>query len=83
METSGQEVTSSTEIDAPIQKVWEALTTPSLIKTWFLGVDTETDWKVGSSIVHRGVYEGKPKVDNCEILTFETPTLLAPSLWNA
>lgn len=82
MHTNVQEITSSTEIDAPIEKVWEALTTPSLIKKWFLGVDTETDWKVGSSIVHRGEYEGKPYVDSGEILTFEPPTLLEHSHWS-
>ncbi len=82
MGTIEQEVTSSTEIDAPVEKVWEALTTPSLIKKWFLGVDTETDWNVGSSIVHRGEYQGKPYVDTGEILTFEPPTLLEHSHWS-
>ncbi|MBA2559828.1 MAG: SRPBCC domain-containing protein [Propionibacteriales bacterium] len=82
MQTNVQEITSSTEIDAPLEEVWEALTTPSLIKKWFLGVDTETDWKVGSSIVHRGEYEGKPYVDTGEILAFEPPTLLEHSHWS-
>jgi len=45
---------SSITVDAPIEKVWRALTTPELIKTWFFGVDTESDWEAGSSIVHRG-----------------------------
>jgi uncharacterized protein YndB with AHSA1/START domain len=36
---------SSVAINAPSGKVWEALTTPSIIKKWFLGVNTMTDWK--------------------------------------
>jgi uncharacterized protein YndB with AHSA1/START domain len=51
---------ASVTIEAPADEVWKALTTPALIKRWFFGVDTETDWKVGSPIVHRGEYQGKP-----------------------
>jgi uncharacterized protein YndB with AHSA1/START domain len=47
-------LTSSITIDAPIEEVWRAVTTPALIKQWFFGVDTETDWNVGSPLVHRG-----------------------------
>jgi hypothetical protein len=32
------------------------------------GVDTETDWKVGSPLVHRGVYQGRPYQDKGEII---------------
>jgi uncharacterized protein YndB with AHSA1/START domain len=54
---------SSITIDAPVEKVWRALTTPELIKTWFFGVDTESDWESGSSLVHRGEWQGKPYED--------------------
>ena len=30
--------TSSITIDAPIDEVWKAITTPELIKQWFFGV---------------------------------------------
>jgi uncharacterized protein YndB with AHSA1/START domain len=72
----------SVTIDAPIGKVWEALTTPELIKRWFLGVDTETDWRVGSPIVHRGEYLGKPYEDRGEILEIEPPRRLVHSHWS-
>jgi uncharacterized protein YndB with AHSA1/START domain len=74
-------VTSIT-IDAPPEEVWRALTTPALIKRWFFGVDTETDWEVGSPIVHRGEWQGKPYVDKGEILAYEPPTLLAHTHWS-
>ena len=35
---------SSITIGAPIDEVWKAITTPELIKQWFFGVDTESDW---------------------------------------
>lgn len=72
----------SITIDAPIASVWEALTTPETIKRWFFGVDTETDWKVGSPIVHRGEYQGKPYEDKGEILEIDPPRRLVHSHWS-
>jgi uncharacterized protein YndB with AHSA1/START domain len=69
-------------INAPIAKVWEALTRPELIKEWFFGVDTETDWKPGSPIIHRGEYQGRPYEDRGTILEIEPPRLLAHSHWS-
>jgi uncharacterized protein YndB with AHSA1/START domain len=48
-----------------------ALTTPELIKQWFFGVDTETDWKVGSPILHTGKYQGRPYEHKGNILEIE------------
>lgn len=72
----------SISINAPIHQVWEALTTPELIKRWFFGVDTETDWRVGSPIVHKGEYQGKPYEDKGTILQIEPPRLLVHSHWS-
>ena len=72
----------SITIDAPIEKVWEAVTTPELIKRWFFGVDTETDWKEGSPIVHRGEYQGRPYEDKGTILQIDPPRLLVHSHWS-
>ena len=73
---------SSITIDAPVEKVWRALTTPELIKTWFFGVDTESDWESGSSLVHRGEWQGKPYEDRGEILKSDPPTLLVHTHWS-
>ena len=75
-------LTSSITIDAPIEDVWRAVTTPAVIKQWFFGVDTETDWQVGSSLVHRGEYQGKPYEDKGEILQFDPPKLLVHTHWS-
>lgn len=73
---------SSITINASGERVWEALTTPGLIKQWFFGVDTETDWNVGSPIVHRGEYQGKPYEDKGVITRFEPPRLFEHTHWS-
>ena len=73
---------SSITIDAPIEKVWRALTTPELIKQWFFGVDTESDWEAGSPLVHRGEWQGKPYEDRGEILKIDPPRLLVHDHWS-
>jgi len=73
---------SSITIDAPVDKVWRALTTPELIKQWFFGVDTESDWEAGSPLVHRGEWQGKPYEDRGEILKIDPPRLLVHTHWS-
>jgi uncharacterized protein YndB with AHSA1/START domain len=46
-------------INAPIKKVWAALTEPHIVKQWQYGSDLITDWKVGSAIRFRAEWEGK------------------------
>lgn len=74
---------TSIMIDAPVPKVWLALTTPELIKEWFFGVDTETDWTEGSSIVHRGLYEGHPYEDKGTITNIVPGRLLVHTHWSS
>ena len=74
--------TSSITIDAPIDEVWKAITTPELIKQWFFGVDTESDWSPGSPLIHRGEWQGKPYVDKGVILRIEPPTVLVHTHWS-
>ncbi|HSH65880.1 MAG TPA: SRPBCC family protein [Bacteroidia bacterium] len=59
---------SSIVINAPVYKVWNALTQPELIKKYLLGANTETDWKVGSPIRFTGEYQGKKYIDKGTIL---------------
>jgi len=69
-------------IHAPAERVWEALVTPAILKQWFFGVDTETDWKVGSRLVHRAPMAGKAYEDKGVVLAFEPPRLLSHSHWS-
>ena len=73
---------ASIAIDAPIDDVWAAVTTPDQIEKWFFGVKTESDWEVGSSLVHRGEWQGKHYVDKGEILRIDPPKLLVHTHWS-
>ena len=73
---------ASVTIEAPTHEVWKALTTPALIKRWFFGVDTQTDWQVGSPIVHRGEYQGMPYEDMGTIERLEPGRLLVHTHWS-
>ena len=73
---------ASIVIDAPIDDVWAAITTPDTIEKWFFGVRTESDREVGSSLVHRGEWQGKPYEDKGEIVRIDPPKLLVHTHWS-
>ncbi|MGE5479972.1 MAG: SRPBCC family protein [Chloroflexota bacterium] len=41
---------SRLSLDAPLEKVWDALTKPEYVKIWQYGSDLITDWSVGGEI---------------------------------
>lgn len=55
-------------IDAPIDKVWEALVTPELIKEYMFGSDVESDWDEGSDITWKVEWQGKSYEEKGTIL---------------
>lgn len=57
-------------IKAPIEKVWDALTNPEVVKQYFFGSNQETDWKVGNPIIWTGEFEGTTYVDKGIVLEF-------------
>ncbi len=59
-----------TIIKAPIDKVWDALTNPEMVKQYFFGSNQETNWNVGSKISWTGEYEGTPYVDKGVVLEY-------------
>jgi uncharacterized protein YndB with AHSA1/START domain len=67
---------SSTAIHATPERIWEALTTPDQLKQWFFGTDVVTNWKIGSPILFRGTWQGKPFEDKGEIKVVEPPSRL-------
>ena len=69
-------------IKASRQRVWEALTTPRLIKQYFFGSDVASDWKVGSPITYRGQWQGKPYEDKGEVLQVLPGRLLVTTHWS-
>ena len=70
-------------INAPASKVWDALTKPELIKQYLFGTQVTTDWKVGSPIIYKGVWEGKPYEDKGKVLQVEQGRLLVSTFWSS
>jgi uncharacterized protein YndB with AHSA1/START domain len=62
---------AETEIEAPPDQVWTALTEPDEIEKYMFGAQVVTDWKPDSPIVWKGEYEGKPYEDKGKILEVE------------
>src|SRR5688500_11537279 len=59
---------AETVINAPAEKVWEALTNPDMVKQYLFGTTVKSDWKVGSPITYSGEWEGKKYEDKGRIL---------------
>lgn len=51
-------VKSSIVINAPASKVWDALVNPELTKKYMFGCETVSDWKPGSPLLWKGVFNG-------------------------
>jgi uncharacterized protein YndB with AHSA1/START domain len=68
-------------IKAPIQKVWDALTKPELVKKWQFGSDLITDWKVGSDIRFSTEWEGKIFAQWGKVLEIKPNDLIRYSLF--
>ncbi|KQB41184.1 SRPBCC family protein [Flavobacterium aquidurense] len=50
---------STIYLDATIEKVWNTLTKPELVKQWQYGSDLITDWKIGNKIRFKNEWEGQ------------------------
>lgn len=74
---------ASVMIDAPAAKVWEALTQPHIIKKYFFGTDTDTDWKVGGSIRFSGEFNGRRYQDKGTVTAFEPYSLIQYKYWSS
>jgi uncharacterized protein YndB with AHSA1/START domain len=74
--------TKSIVINAVPQRVWEALTDPAQIKQYMWGAEAVSDWKLGSSLIYRGTWEGKAYEDKGTILEIDPPRLLRTNYYS-
>jgi len=74
---------ATTTVDAPLSRVWEALTKPDLIKQYLFGTEVTTDWQVGSPITYTGEWEGKTYEDKGKILQIEPGKLIVSTFWSS
>ena len=70
-------------IDAPAMTVWEALTTPAIIKKYFFGTEAISDWRPGSPITFKGEYKGKTYEDKGHILEVIPHKILRYNYWSS
>ena len=70
-------------INAPASKVWQALTTPAIIKQYFFGTDAVSDWKVGSPLIFKGEWQGKQYQDKGTILESVPQKKFKYSYWSS
>ncbi|MBT1704060.1 SRPBCC family protein [Chryseosolibacter indicus] len=59
-----------TTIKASVEKVWEALINPEMVRQYFFGSNQETTWEVGSPLRWTGEYEGQTYVDKGVVQEF-------------
>jgi len=67
---------ASISINAPVDKIWDALTNPELIRQYMFGTNVISDWKEGSPIIWKGEWEGNKYVDKGVILKLEPERLI-------
>ena len=77
------EVRLTVEIKAPVERVWDALTRPEIVKQYFFGTEVDTDWKPGSPIFFRGSWEGKPYEDKGKILEITPEKRISYTYWSS
>jgi len=76
--TGGKILTKTVTINAPIAKVWDALTNPAIMKKWMSESEIEisTDWQVGSPFLIRGKLHGIKFENRGRVLQFEPEQVL-------
>lgn len=76
-------LSTSIDIDASTDRVWFALTDKEMIKQYFWGTETKTDWKEGSPISFFGTWEGATYEDKGTILKVEKEKIFRYSYWSS
>jgi len=75
--------TTTVTFKAPIEKVWQGLTDPAMVKQYFFGTTLKSDFKVGSRITFSGEWNGKTYEDGGEILEIDAPRVLKYTYWSS
>lgn len=69
-------------INTTAGNVWEALTNPEIVKQYMFGAEVVSDWKKGSPIVYKGMWEDKPYEDKGTILEIKEQKLLKSTYYS-
>jgi len=74
---AGFTATAQTDVAAPPERVWAALTDPAQIATYMQGSKVTSTWEVGSPITWDGEYDGRAYQDKGEVITYDEPRVLS------
>jgi len=76
-------VSGTVIIDTGIDKVWNGLTRPEIIREYLFGTETLTDWKVGSEIIFQGEFQGQKYRDKGIVREFFPCEKISYLYWSA
>ena len=75
-------VSLSIAIEAPVARVWDALTRPELLRQYLFGTEMTADWWVGGAIMYRGEWKGTTYEDKGTVMIWEPQRLLVTSYYS-
>ncbi|QQL49852.1 SRPBCC family protein [Mucilaginibacter ginkgonis] len=75
--------TVTIEINAPASKVWQAITSPDIIKQYLFGTNVTSHWTEGSPITYEGEYNGKAYKDKGTILKLVPNKVFESTYWSS
>jgi len=75
-------VSLSIAIEAPVARVWDALTRPELVRQYLFGTEMTADWRVGGAITYRGEWKGAAYEDKGTVMIWEPQRLLVTSYYS-
>jgi uncharacterized protein YndB with AHSA1/START domain len=67
---------ASISINAPKERVWDALVDPKAIRQYMFGAQVVSDWKEGSPITWKGEWQGAQYEDKGKILQLKPGRIL-------
>jgi uncharacterized protein YndB with AHSA1/START domain len=70
-------------VNAPKEKVWEALVRPDRVKRWLHGTEVSTDWKPGSAITYKGEWKGRAYEDKGKVIEAKRGERLMTTFWSS
>lgn len=76
------QASTSLDIDASPDRVWQVLTEPDLVHRYMHGTDMDADWREGGSIVWQGEWEGKRYEDKGQVVAIRAPRVLSVTHWS-
>ncbi len=70
-------------VNAPIERIWDALVNPKMIKQYLFGTEVSSEWKAGSAITYRGEWQGRAYEDKGTILELIPHKRLVSTFWSS